>query len=266
MKKYILTCIIIAAIVSCKTTADNSENNMHKIGEQYVRLALTIGQYDGDFVDAYYGPDSLKPQGAIDTAKVFPKDSLLNAVDTLQKQVLSILQNQSTPDSVKERATWMTRQLTAFCRRIKIFAGEQSAFDKEAQELFGVTPPHYTEDDFKKLVAQVDSIVPGSGPLQARLDAFTKRFIIPKEKLDTVFKTAIAEARRLTKEKVSLPANEAFTLEFVNNKSWSGYNWYKGNYNSLIQINTDLPIYIERAINLAGHEVYPGHHVYNILL
>jgi hypothetical protein len=34
----------------------------------------------------------------------------------------------------------------------------------------------------------------------------------------------------------------------------------------LIQINTDLPITIDRAIDLAAHEGYPGHHVYNVLL
>ena len=50
------------------------------------------------------------------------------------------------------------------------------------------------------------------------------------------------------------------------NKSWSGYNWYQGNFRSLIQVNTDLPIYIDRAVDLACHEGYPGHHVYNALL
>ena len=55
-------------------------------------------------------------------------------------------------------------------------------------------------------------------------------------------------------------------MEYVHNKSWSGYNWYKGNNESLIQINTDLPIFLERAIDLAAHEGYPGHHVYNCLL
>ena len=55
-------------------------------------------------------------------------------------------------------------------------------------------------------------------------------------------------------------------MEFVKDKSWSGYNWYKGNYNSLIQINTDISIFIERAIDVASHESYPGHHVYNMLL
>jgi hypothetical protein len=52
----------------------------------------------------------------------------------------------------------------------------------------------------------------------------------------------------------------------VTGKSWSGYNWFKGNFHSLIQVNTDLPIFIDRAVDLACHEGYPGHHVYNTLL
>ncbi|HEV2747766.1 MAG TPA: hypothetical protein VGW34_10775, partial [Allosphingosinicella sp.] len=55
-------------------------------------------------------------------------------------------------------------------------------------------------------------------------------------------------------------------MEFVTGKSWSGYNYYQGNYYSLIQINTDLPIRISQPIDLGCHEGYPGHHVYNMLL
>jgi hypothetical protein len=31
-------------------------------------------------------------------------------------------------------------------------------------------------------------------------------------------------------------------------------------------VNTDLPIHVDRAVDLACHEGYPGHHVYNVLL
>jgi hypothetical protein len=84
--------------------------------------------------------------------------------------------------------------------------------------------------------------------------------------LDQVFKAAIAECRNRTKEHIDLPDNENFTIEYLNDKPWSGYNWYKGDSFSLIQMNTDLPIYIDRAVDLAAHEGYPGHHVYNSLL
>ncbi len=63
-----------------------------------------------------------------------------------------------------------------------------------------------------------------------------------------------------------MPEGENFKVEYVKEKPWGAYNWYKGNCFSVIQVNTDLPIYIDRAIDLAAHEGYPGHHVYNTLL
>ena len=87
-----------------------------------------------------------------------------------------------------------------------------------------------------------------------------------RERLDATFKAAIDGCRARTLKHITLPAGESFTVEYVTGKSWSGYNWYQGNYRSLIQVNTDLPIYADRAIDLACHEGYPGHHVYNALL
>ena len=63
-----------------------------------------------------------------------------------------------------------------------------------------------------------------------------------------------------------MPEGESFTIEYVNDKPWSGYNWYQGNSVSLIQVNTDFPIYISRAVDLGCHEGYPGHHTFNALL
>lgn len=267
--KKIATAIVLSSILfSCnnskKTASANDEINL--LAEKYIRLGLCIGQYDGDFVDAYYGPDSLKP-AAKDSAAlaVFPKDSLLKAVAALQT-ALNNISTSSPNDTLKNRAGWMTNQLTAFARRIKIVAGERMPFDEESKELFGVAAPTYNEDHFKKIVAELNQSLPGTGSLQNRMQALSEKFVIPKNKIDTVFKTAIAEARKRTLANYDLPKEESFTLEYVTNKPWSGYNWYKGNYQSVIQINTDLPIMIDRAIDLACHEGYPGHHVYNMLL
>ena len=116
------------------------------------------------------------------------------------------------------------------------------------------------------MLARLDAALPGGGPVAARYQAFRDRFVIPREKLDTVFRRAIAECRARTATHVALPAGESFTVEYVTNKPWSAYNWYKGGYRSVIQVNTDLPIFIDRAVDLACHEGYPGHHVYNALL
>jgi len=81
-----------------------------------------------------------------------------------------------------------------------------------------------------------------------------------------VFQLAIKACRERTLAHIKLPSNENFSVEYVTNEPWGGYNWYKGHYRSVIQVNTDLPVYIDRAIDLAAHEGYPGHHVYNVLL
>jgi hypothetical protein len=263
MKKaiYLLPLLFFACRNTDTGTAQNNE--LDSLAKQYVTLGLTIGKYDPDFVDAYYGPDSLRP--LTPPSAIFPKDSLLKAVASLQGGLEKARQQQDS-DTLKNRATWMMGQLTAFARRIRIFSGETAPFDEETKDLFGVTAPVYEEAHFQQLLLRLDSLLPGKGDVSVRFQQLANRFIIPKNKLDTVFKTAIAECRKRTLAHYSLPANEDFRLEFVTGKPWSGYNWYKGNYQSLIQVNTDMQIFIDRVIDVGSHESYPGHHVYNMLL
>jgi len=261
MVKKMVSYILLLHLTGYAFPAHCQQVSLNDIARHYVKLGLAIGVYDTDFVDAYYGPDSLRP--AKEAKSIFPKDDFLRQAKSLQDD-LSIYLNK--PGDVGQRARWLNQQLTAYQRRIRIFAGEFSSFDTESKELFGVAAPEYPESYFKKLVSDLDKLLPGNGDIPSRFQSLASRFVIPVAKLDTVFKTAIAESRKRTNAHYVLPGQEHFTLEFVKNKSWSGYNWYQGNYNSLIQINTDIQIFIERAIDVASHESYPGHHVYNMLL
>ena len=259
----VLLPFILLFLLSCAKKEQKTEaQQLNYLAENYVRLGLTIGLYDADFVDAYYGPDSLKP--AISKSSIFPKDSLLNLVTELRSSLKNSIEKLN--DSSKVRARWMSQQLLAFDRRIRIYSGEFKTFDEESKELFGISAPVYPEEHYKLLLDTLNQLLPGKGTVQDRFQNLANRFIIPENKLDTIFKTTIAEARKSTKAYYSLPETETFTIEYVKNKPWSGYNWYKGNYTSLIQINTDTRIFIERAIDVGSHESYPGHHVYNMLL
>lgn len=265
MKKVFISLLILCTIACNENTTQTKEAQikLNQLAEKYIRLGLTIGQYDADFVDAYYGPDSLRPTSK--PKEIFPKDSLLATVNGLIGQLIDF-NNTTTNDTLTQRAKWMSGQLIAFGRRINIFTQKYQAFDEESKDLFGVASPSYPESHYQALIAQLDSLLPGTGNINSRFEKLANQFIIPKAKVDTVFKTAIAEARKRTLAHYQLPANENFTLEYVTGKPWSGYNWYQGNYQSKIQISIDMPIFIERAIDLACHEGYPGHHVYNMLL
>lgn len=263
MKLFCIALCTLACFSCNQKVKEVAGPSLDQLAEKYVRLGLAIGQYDPDFVDAYYGPDSLKPAGVQQV--VFPKDSLLKEVYSLQSAVEKFI-TADKKDTLSRRATWIASQLTAFGRRVRIFSGELTSFDEESRELFGVVAPSFSESYFSSIVLQLDSLLPGKGAIPERFQALASRFIIPKDKVDTVFKTAISVSRKRTLGYFDLPSSENFHLEYVTGKPWSGYNWYKGGFSSLIQLNTDNEIFIERVIDVASHESYPGHHVYNMLL
>jgi len=234
---------------------------MDSIAQQYVRVVLALGQHDPDYVDAYYGPPEWKTEAA--------KTKLdLAVIGQRAAQLRLELKKITAPADELSRLRWdyLDRQLSSLETRVRMLKGERLSFDDESRALYDAVAPTHPESHFKAILDQLEKRFPGTGPLVARYDAWRRPFIIPRERLDSVFTAAIDACRSRTREHVPLPSDEHFTVEYVTDKSWSGYNWYQGNFRSLIQVNTDLPIYIDRAIDLACHEGYPGHHVYNALL
>src|SRR5262249_49528041 len=184
--------------------------------------------------------------------------------------LIAILGDRNTPpytDSlVRLRHEYLRTQLKALSARAGMLAGVALSFDQEAHALYDVQPRHYSDAHFDSLLARLDSLVPGPGPLAQRFQRFRNRLMIPPGRVDTVFRTAIAACRARTLSHMKLPPGERFDLEYVKGTPWNAYNWYKGGYRSLIQVNLDFPVALDRAIDLACHEGYPGHHVYNALL
>ena len=232
------------------------------IAEPYVKLVLAVGQHDADYVDAYYGPAEWQAEAK---AVVQPLEMILKAAVQLHTE-LGELRNKRAEEILQLRHQYLKKQLSSLIARVEVLSGKKLSFDEEAKAYYDVEPPVFTEEHFRNLVGELETILPGKGSIPDRVEDFRKQFTITPDKIDKVFNAAIFECRQRTKDHIFLPENETFRLEYVHNKTWSGYNWYKGNNESLIQINTDLPIFLERAIDLAAHEGYPGHHVYNCLL
>ena len=258
MKKYLII-ILVLIITSCKSNPPSIEI----IAEDYVKLVLEIGQYDNAFVDAYFGPEEWKPTEP--KSETLPLDNFVQRANTLISQCDALLVSDN-PNLEIARINMLKKQLIAVRTKTEMIGGKTFPFDEEAKLLYDAVPPHFSVIHFNKLLVGLDSLLAGEGDLPKRYNNFMAEFIIPKEKLDTVFRVAIDISRRITKNYFELPENENFVLEYVTDKVWSGYNYYQGNAQSLIQINTDFPIYISRAIDLASHEGYPGHHVYMTLI
>ena len=253
---------ITAILAACQTTTPaRPTDSLDRIARDYVLLSLTIGEKEEGYIDAYYGPIGLQARAKIDAAN-FALPELAKQTALLSARVAAL-----RPVEINaRRAAFLAAQLTAARTRLRMMAGEKLSFAEEAKGLFGVTPAIMPLASYDPILARIETLVPGPGPLSSRVDAFQDRFTIPAARLKPVFDAAIAECKARTLRHIALPKGERFDMAFVTGKSWSGYNYYLGASTSRIEINTDLPIRIGRAVDLGCHEGYPGHHVLNALL
>ena len=265
MRAFALALALMLAFAAVRPAAAQPTNEgakLDRIAPDYVLLALRIGEHEPGYIDAYYGPPEYQARARKDKGTI-PElrreaDRLIAAVRAVDAGALKHLE--------KKRRSFFLAHLVSARARLDMIEGRKLPFRDEAAVILGYRPELKPLSFYDPILARIEKMVPGAGPLDKRVDAFRMRYVIPKERLDAVMRAGIAECRRRTAAHMKLPETEAFDLEFVTNKSWSGYNWYKGGYKSLIQINTDLPIFADRAVDLGCHEGYPGHHVHNMTL
>lgn len=236
--------------------------SLDNIALDYVKLALAFWQQYDSYIDTYIGPDDWKNRAKDDKkslAEIRQQAAVL--LTSLQKLNLS-----KQAKIIQLRGTYLAAQLQSISVKARQLEGEKFNFDEEAKALYGVTPPAYDVAHFQRILDQIDKLLPaGSGSVNERLEQFKQEFVVPKDKLDAVFRRAIEEGRRRTKKYIALPANERFDVEYVTNIAGSAYNGYTGKARSLIQLNVALPFYLDEMVGIACHEGYPGHHVYNVL-
>jgi hypothetical protein len=267
---WMLAALVLAAgavMIRAQAPAPTPANDpLRAIAERYVRLVLAVGQHDGDYVDAYYGPPEWRKEAA---ASQVPLPSLDAQAAALEADLAAFTAAAPAPKDAELwalRRHYLVKQLAALRAKVAMLQGQKFSFDDESRALYDAVAPTHTEAEFQAVLAQLEAKLPGEGSLIERYDRYKHDFVIPARRLDRVFQEAIRACRERTLDHVELPPGERFTVEYVTGKSWSGYNWYQGNYKSVIQVNTDLPVFVDRAVDLACHEGYPGHHVYNVLL
>jgi len=219
MRIFLSILLILILFVSCSDKKQKSINElefkMNEIAEQYVKLVLEIGLYKPDYVDAYYGPAEWNPDESskqeIDTtltkALNAKADDLLNELEALKVYQATELETL--------RYRFLSKQLLSVKGMIFIISGGTFSFDQEAQLLYDAEPPHYDKKHFHKIINELENIVPGSGSLSKRLNEFNDQFIIPHDKLDTVFTASIYECRRRTLKHINLPKEESFEVKYV---------------------------------------------------
>ena len=249
--------LLWAAVAALPLCAQDAGADLDAAALEYVNLALELGTHDDGYIDAYIGPPEIRRR-----AEAAPRD-----LATIEQELGRLIARLQDDAPLAGRARYLHSQLLAVQTRARMLQGTKYSFDEESRLLYGSVSPRHDEAWFAAIIERVAALVPpGRGTLLQRLQRFTQDFARPGERLDEAMQRTLRECRKRTAAHLSLPEGERFTLEYVTGKVWSGYNWYKGDYVSLLQINTDTGPPAGRLVDLGCHEGYPGHHLYNLMM
>lgn len=242
---------------SVHTGNDAAEaRDMDAVARFYVKCALWLGVHDPAFVDAYFGPATVKEEAL--TVAVPPDRIAGYAVDLLA--TLDRIDPDRLEEAGRMRHTHLREMIRALNTRAGILAGEKLSFDAETEALYGVAATEDDPDWYGELHAALDALIPGDGDLSIRFQAFMDSFVITPDRLEPVFAAAFAESRRRTVERLPLPAGERLEIGYAAGEPWEAFIRYLGDGKSLVRVNADLPVTIDRALAYACHEGYPGRH------
>ena len=256
-------CLILMVLcASCSEEAPpDFEVRLNPVAEQYVRLALALGEHDSDYVDAYFGPPEWREQAA-------QQERTLAEIAAAADKLVAKLQamDVATDSLLALRHNFLKAHLQSLAAVSRIRGGLSASFDEESKSVYGFVAPSYPEKHYAEALKRLDTVLPGDGPTHARYLAFREQFRIPNDKVENIVRAGIDECRNRTLRHMALPDGEGFVLEFVSGQPWGAYNWYQGDGQGLIQVNLGRPRHLGTSIRLGCHEGYPGHHTFSSLL
>jgi hypothetical protein len=247
--------------------------SLDSVAEAYVRLALALGERDPDALEGFRGPAEWQAEAHARRATLV---DIARDANTLVADVLAL--REVTPGEERRRA-FLAAQVRAIAARAEIVGGKLLPVADEARILFGLSLPErppfkasvYSEESYVATPSErqriaFDQLLPGHGDVSARVAADERRFVIPSDRFDRVFRRAIEECRAATRAHIQLPDGERVEVEYVRDLPWSAFTRYEGNGTSRIRVNAGLGLPVDSALDLACHEAYPGHHTIDVLI
>jgi len=114
-------------------TSEAAQYTLDQAGEDFVKVALRMGEIDGDYVDAYSGPKEWRD--AIKGTDVNP--------ETLAKEIADLRLRLKGLGTETVRARNLDKLLRAMAVRLDVVTGKEVSFDKEVSDIYDVKPPRY---------------------------------------------------------------------------------------------------------------------------
>jgi hypothetical protein len=223
-----------------------------ELARAYVLLALRCDRVLPGLVDSYTGPPGQRQQVAGESS---PQPADLAATAARLRGALA-----DTPMD-EARRDFLDGQLGAVHGLMRRAAGIRVSYRAELRTYFGVTAARSNPDVLRQAHARLAEVLPGGGPLAARMEAHRGREEVPAELRGPVLRALSEELRALTRRELPLPGGEGVDYESAGDQPWSGLNRDLGGFRSRVVVNTETTRRFSELVRLVAHEAYPGHHV-----
>ena len=218
---------------------------------EYVRLGLRFDRLESGFVDAFTGDPRIRAEVESEPAPT-PQQ--------LRDQTRALLAELDSAELPDDRADFLRGQLTGLECTARKMSGEPVGFVDEVRSYFQVDAELGDPEAYAAALAELDVLLPGSGPLEERYEPYRRQEECPPERLAEAVDALSSALRDRVRDQYGLPDVETVRYEVVTDQPWSGFNYYEGDFRSRVAINADLPHRLGRLPHLVAHEAYPGHH------
>ena len=211
--------------------------------ERYLLLGLRLGRHVEGLVDAYYGPAGLATR--VEGEELVTPAALVEQADALVAEL---------------EDGWLGDQARGLRTYAGLLAGEELSYSDEVERCYGLRPEPADEASYAVAHARLDELLPAGGSLFDRYTSWRETEAVPADRIVPLVADVVALLRNRAEAIVPLPEGETLHLEAVHDEPWWAFNYYEGGLRSRVVVNVDVLTTTDDLVELAAHEVYPGHH------
>jgi hypothetical protein len=242
------------------STSAMAADAVDAVARDYVELALGAQLLQPDLVSV----NDARP-GELARAKAAKRDAA-----TIERALGALEARLDGAAPIKDRLDAMrTRALRARIESLRVQMRPADApklpVAEDVARRFGFAPAFRPLPGYDAAIDRLDKAMPGEGQLPERIDAMKKAAIVPPDRIEAASRVAIAECRRRTAAHLDLP-RESIDLKITEDPTFPAGATYAGGGRSIVTVSRALPMNVDQLLQMACHEVYPGHHVHYVTL
>jgi hypothetical protein len=181
---------------------------------EYIFLAFRIHKlaeatYGSPFVETYYGPPEWRTQ--IESEPEATASQLV-------RQAISLADALPGQAFTQNREIYLAKHVKAMETLCRKLCGESFSLEEEARYFLDISPTWTPEEQFEQAHALYEEVLPGTGSLAQRLQAYRAEIAYPQEQaidLAHYIDQAFIEARIRTQRLIELPAGEDIDIHYL---------------------------------------------------